>query len=88
MQLKQAITVLAGIFAVSDAKAQCRKTCVVEANGTNKTDDGPAIKKAFEECGRNGRVVLKPTTYYVNSVLNITDLDDVEVDWQGTLLVG
>lgn len=68
-------------------RALKRKTCVIEASGTNTTDDGPAIIDAFEKCGRGGRVVFNPTTYYVNSVLNITGLDDVYIDLKGTLLV-
>lgn len=66
---------------------QGRKTCTVEASGTNQTDDAPAIRAAFKDCGRHGKVVFQPTTYYVNSVLNITDLEDVDIDVQGQLLV-
>ncbi|KAJ4298925.1 hypothetical protein N0V90_004168 [Kalmusia sp. IMI 367209] len=62
------------------------KTCTVAASGTNKTDDAPAIRSAFLECGRGGKIVFKSTTYYVNSVLNISGLDDVDVDIQGKLL--
>lgn len=64
-----------------------RTTCTIEASGTNSTDDAPAIRTAFERCGHHGKVIFKSTTYYVNSVLNITGLEDVEVDIQGTLLV-
>lgn len=64
-----------------------RKTCTVAAGGTNATDDAPAILDAFENCGRHGKVVFEPTTYYVNSVLNVTWLEDVVIDLQGTLLV-
>lgn len=67
--------------------AQNRKTCTIKASGTNKTDDAPAIRAAFKECGRHGKVVFEPTTYYVNSILNITNLEDVDIDVQGELLV-
>ncbi|KAF9869927.1 hypothetical protein CkaCkLH20_12536 [Colletotrichum karsti] len=63
-----------------------KKTCTVAASGTNATDDAPAILDAFKKCGRRGKVVFKPTTYYVNSALNVTWLNDVEIDLQGTLL--
>ncbi|PSN64886.1 extracellular exo-polygalacturonase-like protein [Corynespora cassiicola Philippines] len=63
-----------------------RKTCVVKASGSNETDDAPAIRSAFLECGKRGKVVFEPVTYYVNSVLNVTGLDDVDIDIQGTLL--
>ncbi len=66
---------------------QGRKTCTVKASGTNQTDDVPAIRAAFKQCGRHGKIVFQPTTYYVNSILNITDLEDVDIDVQGELLV-
>jgi hypothetical protein len=64
-----------------------RKTCTIDASGTNATDDAPAIRSAFQDCGHRGKVVFNPTTYYINSILNITGLEDVEIDIQGTLLV-
>lgn len=63
-------------------------TCVVAASGTNATDDAPAIVDAFEKCGHGGTVVFTAnTTYHVNSVMNLTWLQDVDIDIQGTLLV-
>ena len=64
-----------------------RRTCVVKGGGNNATDDAPAIIKAFQDCGKHGKVVLEPTTYYVNSVMNISGLEDVYVDWRGVVLV-
>ncbi|RAR12364.1 extracellular exo-polygalacturonase [Stemphylium lycopersici] len=63
-----------------------RKTCTVKASGANTTDDAPAIREAFQKCGKHGKVVFEPYTYYVNSVLNISGLEDVEIDVQGELL--
>lgn len=61
--------------------------CIVPASGTNATDDAPAIFQAFEECGQGGVITFsKDTTYYVNSVLNVTAKDAV-IDIRGTLLV-
>lgn len=78
---------VSGVCAQETEDAAGRKTCVVKASGTNTTDDAPAILEAFTQCGRRGKVVFEPTTYYVNSALNVTWLDDVEIDLQGTLLV-
>ena len=64
-----------------------RKECIVKASGTNTTDDTPAILQAFEECKTKSRIVFVDTTYYINSVMNVTGLDDVEIDIYGTLLV-
>lgn len=63
------------------------KSCTIKSGGSNVTDDAPAIMKAFKQCGRNGRVVFEPTTYYVNSVMNVSWLEDVDIDIHGTLLV-
>jgi hypothetical protein len=66
---------------------ECRKTCRVKSGGSNSTDDAPAILQAFENCGRHGRIIFEPTTYYVNSVMNVSWLEDVDIDIRGTLLV-
>ncbi|KAK7046605.1 galacturan 1,4-alpha-galacturonidase B [Favolaschia claudopus] len=63
-----------------------RKTCVIKASGTNATDDGPAIREAFKNCGQHGRVVFEAKTYYVNSILDIRGLEDVDIDIHGKLL--
>ena len=65
-----------------------RKTCTVRAGGTNRTDDATAILEAFRTCGRGGKIVFNPVTYHVNTPMNVTWLDDVEIDLRGTLLVG
>ncbi|KAF2684270.1 glycoside hydrolase family 28 protein [Lentithecium fluviatile CBS 122367] len=62
------------------------KTCTVKASGTNSTDDAPAIRAAFVECGHDGKVVFAPTTYHINSILNISGLSNVDIDIQGKLL--
>lgn len=64
-----------------------QNSCVIKSGGTNVTDDSPAILKAFRDCGQNGRIVFEPTTYYVNSVMNISCLDNVDINIRGTLLV-
>ncbi|KAF2969627.1 hypothetical protein GQX73_g3884 [Xylaria multiplex] len=86
--LRPAILTFAALALLQTAtSAQYRKTCLVDAGENNATDDALAIISAFKDCGRGGRVVFKPTTYYVNSVMNITWLDDVKVDLYGKLLV-
>ncbi|KAH7069731.1 extracellular exo-polygalacturonase-like protein [Paraphoma chrysanthemicola] len=76
-------------LSVSSATASpsnARKTCIVKNSGTNLTDDAPAIRAAFEECGHHGKIVFSPTTYYVNTELDIRGLEDVDIDVQGELL--
>ncbi|OHE95970.1 hypothetical protein CORC01_08663 [Colletotrichum orchidophilum] len=64
-----------------------RKTCGVKASGSNTTDDAPAIVEAFKQCGRRGRAMFEPTTYYGNSAVNATWLEDAKIDLQGILLL-
>jgi hypothetical protein len=78
---------VSGSVATNDKDKDHRKSCVVKSGGSNATDDAPAILKAFKKCGHKGRVVFEPTNYYVNSVMNIDWLKDVDVDIYGTLLV-
>ena len=59
----------------------------MKSGGSNATDDAPAIVEAFRECGQDATVVFEPTTYYVNSVMNVTWLQNVKIDLQGTLSV-
>ncbi|OBT47732.1 hypothetical protein VE00_02195 [Pseudogymnoascus sp. WSF 3629] len=77
---------VSGSVATNDKDKDHRKSCVVKSGGSNATDDAPAILKAFKKCGHKGRVVFEPTNYYVNSVMNIDWLKDVDVDIYGTLL--
>jgi galacturan 1,4-alpha-galacturonidase len=61
--------------------------CTVPANGDG-SDDVPNVLKTFSRC-RIGRTIVfsENTTYYMNSVLNTTDLKDVNIQIHGKLLV-
>ncbi|KAI1759186.1 pectin lyase fold/virulence factor [Hypoxylon sp. FL1150] len=63
-----------------------RRTCVVDSGGVNTTDDAPAILEAFKECGQGGNIVFLPTNYYISSVMNVSGLEDVDIDLYGTLI--
>jgi hypothetical protein len=86
MYLSRILAVLIALTRASAGRLPSR-TCVVPASGTNETDDAPAIISAFKRCGRGGKVIFQPTTYYVNSVMNISWLQDVDIDLRGNLLV-
>jgi len=62
------------------------KTCIVEPC-RDGSDDAPAVIKAFQECGQNGRIVFLNETYHINSIMNTTGLDNCEIDLRGTMLV-
>ncbi|KAH7136904.1 galacturan 1,4-alpha-galacturonidase B [Dactylonectria estremocensis] len=75
-------------LALGDKRSPHQRTCVISASGSNDTDDAPAVRKAFKKCGHGGRVVFKPTTYFINSVLNVSGLEDVDIDILGELSWG
>ncbi|OOQ90343.1 Alpha-L-rhamnosidase rgxB [Penicillium brasilianum] len=79
------LALLGTLFSPATAKGH-RKSCIIKSGGSNVTDDAPAILEAFTKCGRNGKVIFAPTTYYINSVMNISWLEDVEIDIYGKLL--
>lgn len=68
------------------APDSARQTCVVEADPYGR-DDGPAIVDAFERCKQNSHIILPSDTYHISSPMNTTDLSDVVVDLQGTMIV-
>ncbi|KAF2769788.1 pectin lyase-like protein [Teratosphaeria nubilosa] len=49
-------------------------------------DDAPAIAFAFKQCGHNGHIIFRNTTYHINSPMITTGLSDVHIDIHGTLL--
>lgn len=62
-----------------------KKTCTIKPS-LDGSDDTPAILKAFDSCGKNGRVVFINETYHVDTVMNTTGLENVDIDLYGTLL--
>jgi hypothetical protein len=63
-----------------------KKTCNVKPS-LNGSDDAPAILRAFHAYGINGRIVFINETYHVNTVMNTTGLENVDIDLYGTRLV-
>ncbi|KAL4957483.1 pectin lyase fold/virulence factor [Aspergillus filifer] len=86
MHILPTLVSLIALACTAAGRIPSSKTCIVPASGSNTTDDAPAILSAFRKCGKNGHIIFEPTTYYVNSVLNTTWLEDVDIDIQGTLL--
>lgn len=70
-------------------QASCKQwTCTVAPSNSSLVDDAPAIVAAFAECNlRQGKVILTNTTYYINSVMNMTGLKSVDLDIFGTMVV-
>jgi hypothetical protein len=67
-------------------RSDARKECVVTPSH-GVADDAIAVEAAFQECGTYGRVIFQNETYYINSTMNTTGLNDVEIEHHGTLLV-
>ncbi|RAL11210.1 putative exo-polygalacturonase [Aspergillus homomorphus CBS 101889] len=82
------LSLLVPAYSLSDTtmRGRARLNCVVPAGDSTSVDDVPAILEALKTCGNGGRVSFSNTTYHINSVMNTTWLNDVEIDLQGTLL--
>ena len=69
--------ILASLVAVATARLSCKV-----ASSDGQADDGPAIRAAFERCGKKGKITLDKY-YLVDSLLLTTGLDDVEIELSG-----
>ena len=64
---------------------KAQKTCTIKPS-LNGADDTPAILQAFSNCNKNARIVFSNETYHVNTVMNTTGLENVDIDLFGTLI--
>ncbi|CAO3616960.1 unnamed protein product [Mucor hiemalis] len=65
--------------------APSSKVCVVQKS---KTDDAVSITQAFKDCQNGGTVVFsKGTTYYPKSLMDIRDLNNVNVQFFGNMVL-
>lgn len=65
---------------------QRTKTCIVNSNNDLLTDDSPLILSAINECNNGGHVVFLPkTTYLIGKPLNLTHLENIDIDIQGSI---
>ncbi|KAL9071900.1 MAG: hypothetical protein Q9157_005306 [Trypethelium eluteriae] len=68
------------------ARADASPVCVIPAAGDG-SDDSPAIIQAFQDCGKGGQITFSAnTTYYVQTVLQLHNLSNVQIDFLGTIL--
>ncbi|KAH8178457.1 glycosyl hydrolases family 28 domain-containing protein [Sarocladium implicatum] len=51
----------------------------------DEVDDAPSVHEAFEQCGHGGKVIFSDNTFFINSVLNTTNLENCDVSLQGEL---
>ncbi|KAF2101749.1 glycoside hydrolase family 28 protein [Rhizodiscina lignyota] len=73
------------IFSSSIA-ASGGRTCVIPAAGDG-SDDSPAIREAFRECGNGGHIVFQEDkTYSIETMLQLHNLSSVQVDILGTIM--
>ncbi|KAF3923214.1 Exopolygalacturonase [Dactylellina cionopaga] len=61
-----------------------KRTCFVDALGGGK-DDAPQILAALHECNGNGTVALLSPLYTIATPLDLTFLNGIDIDIQGTL---
>ncbi|GLB42980.1 putative glycosyl hydrolase 28 family protein [Lyophyllum shimeji] len=62
--------------------------CTVHPSADGVSDDAPAIRQAFDLCGRDGIIKFDPATFHVESVLQTTGLRNVIIDLPGKFLWG
>jgi galacturan 1,4-alpha-galacturonidase len=69
-----------------DAVIQPRAVCTPTAGGSSSIDDVPAIRKAIASCGNGGTIVFPAgSTYYLNSVLDLTGCSNCDIQVEGLL---
>ncbi|PYH95646.1 endo-xylogalacturonan hydrolase A [Aspergillus ellipticus CBS 707.79] len=69
-----------------DAVLHPRAVCTPTAGGSSSTDDVPAITTALSSCGNGGTIVFpEGSTYYLNSVLDLSDCKDCDIQVEGLL---
>ncbi|KAG5340643.1 hypothetical protein C0989_000898 [Termitomyces sp. Mn162] len=73
--------------AYGDSSSNTARVCRVHASADGVSDDAPAIRKAFEDCQRDGHIIFDDTTFHIESVLQTTGLHNVVIDLRSTLLV-
>ena len=67
---------------VSIINVRSRNECTVHALG-RKQNDVPSIRKAFQSCGENGKIIFPADqNYWIAEVLNPI-VRDVEIEWRG-----
>ncbi|KAH7014301.1 galacturan 1,4-alpha-galacturonidase B [Microdochium trichocladiopsis] len=93
MRLQPLFAIAAGLqlaataLAASNSSFVPSQTCEVKAAGDPNIDDAPTVLAAFERCGNNSRIVFAADTiYHINSVMEVRDLQNVQIDIHGTLL--
>ncbi|KNZ76189.1 Putative galacturan 1,4-alpha-galacturonidase B [Termitomyces sp. J132] len=74
--------------AYGDSSSNTARVCRVHASADGVSDDAPAIRKAFEDCQRDGHIIFDDTTFHIESVLQTTGLHNVVIDLRSTLLWG
>ncbi|RCH79431.1 hypothetical protein CU097_001107, partial [Rhizopus azygosporus] len=80
--LSSGLSLIATLLLATSAAA---KTCVV---GNNKADDSIAITKAFNDCKTGGTVSFpKSGTWYPKSLINVSGLNNVRIDFAGHIVL-
>ncbi|CEG69135.1 hypothetical protein RMATCC62417_05263 [Rhizopus microsporus] len=81
--LYSSLTVLAALLLATSASGQ--KVCIAQ---NSKTDDAITIIQAFNDCKAGGTVSLpKEKTYNIKSLIKVTGLKNVNVDFAGKIIL-
>ncbi|KAJ9303438.1 CAZyme family GH28 [Paecilomyces variotii] len=80
MMLLRLLALIASATAyVVNEGTECRLFPESSTHNGHPVDDTPSILQAFELCGTNGSVVFPNETFYVNQVMNTTNLLNCDV---------
>lgn len=81
--LYSSLTVLAALLLATSASGQ--KVCIAQ---NSKTDDAITIIQAFNDCKAGGTVSFpKEKTYNIKSLIKVTGLKNVNVDFAGKIIL-
>ncbi|RCH80580.1 hypothetical protein CU097_001851 [Rhizopus azygosporus] len=81
--LYSSLTILAALLLATSASGQ--KVCVAQ---NSKTDDTITIIQAFNDCKAGGTVSLpKEKTYNIKSLIKVTSLKNVKIDFAGKIIL-
>ncbi|KAF8606149.1 pectin lyase-like protein [Ceratobasidium sp. AG-I] len=80
------VAALGATAALASSSLASVKTCVVPSHGNLNISDTPAIKAAFQKCGKGGRIVFpENVTYALNELTILTPCTNCAVELEGTL---
>lgn len=80
------LTVSAAVGYVLKSDTSCYVFPEAPKASGDYVDDTPSVLKAFDECGRDGSIILTDNTFHISQVMNTTDLLNCDVHLYGEMI--